>query len=91
MTVWDPRGKLQAGNIELIPGQMIGKYRKMHMYDVDIPGGITMKESDVISPGSQALVIDFRESTQQNANMTPFRSFLPSDDVQVWHMQTLTL
>lgn len=33
------------------------------MYDVDIPGGITMKESDVISPGSQVLVVDFRQSS----------------------------
>ncbi|ORY32900.1 carbon-nitrogen hydrolase [Naematelia encephala] len=47
MTVWDPQGR------------MIGKYRKMHLYDVDIPGGITMRESDVISPGSEPTVMKF--------------------------------
>lgn len=39
---------------------MIGKYRKMHLFDVDIPGGITMFESDVITPGSQPVVIRFQ-------------------------------
>ncbi len=51
MTVWDPQGR------------MIGKYRKMHLYDVDIPGGISMRESDVISPGSKPAVIQFRQLT----------------------------
>lgn len=38
-SVWDPEGKLLA------------KYRKMHLFDIDVPGGITFKESDILSAG----------------------------------------
>lgn len=31
---------------------MIAKYRKMHLFDIDIPGGITFKESDILSSGN---------------------------------------
>lgn len=40
-TVWGPDGK------------MLAKYRKMHLFDIDIPGGITFKESDILSPGNE--------------------------------------
>lgn len=40
-TVWNPEGEL------------IAKYRKMHLFDIDIPGGITFKESDILSAGNQ--------------------------------------
>lgn len=39
-TVWSPEGV------------MLAKYRKMHLFDIDIPGGITFKESDILSPGN---------------------------------------
>lgn len=39
-------------------GQLLGKYRKIHLFDVAIKDGISFKESDVISPGEKALVID---------------------------------
>lgn len=39
-------------------GTMIGKYRKMHLFDIDIPGKITFKESEVLSPGSGYLTFD---------------------------------
>ena len=32
-------------------GQRIAHYRKIHLFDVDIPGGKIYRESDVISPG----------------------------------------
>lgn len=34
-------------------GELIGKYRKMHLFDIDIPGGITFKESEVLSAGNE--------------------------------------
>lgn len=40
-TVWNPDGKL------------IAKYRKMHLFDIDIPGGITFKESDILHAGNE--------------------------------------
>ena len=33
-------------------GNMIAKHRKVHLFDIDIPGKITFKESDVLSPGN---------------------------------------
>ena len=35
-------------------GQRIAHYRKIHLFDVEIPGGKIYRESDVISPGSDA-------------------------------------
>lgn len=37
--VFDPQGKVVA------------KHRKVHMFDIDVPGGITFFESDTLSPG----------------------------------------
>ncbi|KAL1513081.1 hypothetical protein ABEB36_002552 [Hypothenemus hampei] len=45
-TVWNPAGELVA------------KYRKMHLFDIDIPGGITFKESDVLSAGNELASFD---------------------------------
>ncbi|XP_038065678.1 omega-amidase NIT2-like isoform X2 [Patiria miniata] len=39
-------------------GNNIAKYRKLHLFDIDVPGRITFKESDVLSPGNQLAVID---------------------------------
>uniref|UniRef100_A0A8D9B857 omega-amidase n=1 Tax=Cacopsylla melanoneura TaxID=428564 RepID=A0A8D9B857_9HEMI len=39
-TVWNPEGELVA------------KHRKVHLFDISIPGGITFKESEVLSPGN---------------------------------------
>jgi len=30
---------------------MIATHRKVHLFDIDIPGGITFKESDVLTGG----------------------------------------
>lgn len=40
-TVWNPQGLL------------IAKYRKMHLFDIDIPGKITFKESEVLGAGNE--------------------------------------
>lgn len=39
-TVYNPRG------------EMVARHRKLHLFDVDIPGGVTYKESDHVTPGS---------------------------------------
>jgi len=44
-TVWGPTGAL------------IGKHRKTHLFDINIPGKITFQESQVLSPGNQLTVI----------------------------------
>ncbi len=38
-TLWDPAGALLL------------QHRKVHLFDIDIPGGITFMESDTLSPG----------------------------------------
>ncbi|GLV46025.1 uncharacterized protein CBL_13410 [Carabus blaptoides fortunei] len=40
-TVWNPNGEL------------IAKYRKMHLFDIDIPGKITFKESEILKSGNE--------------------------------------
>lgn len=45
-TVWNPQGKL------------IAKYRKMHLFDIDIPGKITFKESEILQPGNELVTFN---------------------------------
>ncbi|XP_049871518.1 omega-amidase NIT2 isoform X2 [Pectinophora gossypiella] len=47
-TVWDGSGKLLA------------TYRKMHLFDIDIPNKITFKESDSLSPGNQVTTFEYK-------------------------------
>ncbi len=37
-------------------GRLIGKHRKMHLFDINITGGQYFKESDTLSPGDTATV-----------------------------------
>lgn len=39
-------------------GQLIGRHRKAHLFDVDIPGKITFIESDSLAAGDCATVVD---------------------------------
>lgn len=39
-------------------GNLIAKHRKMHLFDIDIPGKITFKESAALSPGNNFTMID---------------------------------
>lgn len=39
-------------------GKIIGKHRKMHLFDVNIPGSIVFRESDTLTPGDSLTVID---------------------------------
>lgn len=33
-------------------GTIVAKHRKVHLFDIDVPGGIRFKESDTLSPGN---------------------------------------
>lgn len=39
-------------------GHLISRYRKIHLFDVDIPGGATLRESDATAPGDEVVVVD---------------------------------
>jgi predicted amidohydrolase len=45
-TVYSPRGEIAA------------VYRKIHLYDVDVRGGVTYKESETIEPGAKIVSFD---------------------------------
>lgn len=51
-TIWNPNGEL------------IGKYRKMHLFDLDIPGKLTFKESDVMTPGKDIVTFDVENNVR---------------------------
>ncbi|KAL7547544.1 hypothetical protein ACHAWF_010828 [Thalassiosira exigua] len=39
-------------------GRIVGKHRKVHLFDVDVPGGIRFKESETLSAGEGATYFD---------------------------------
>lgn len=39
-------------------GTLVAKHRKVHLFDIDVPGGITFKESDTLSPGESMTAFD---------------------------------
>ena len=39
-------------------GAILGTYRKMHLFDVDVPGGVRFAESDTCKPGEEVTVVD---------------------------------
>jgi len=45
-TLWDPQGNILA------------VYRKIHLFDVDLPGGVSFHESRVLSPGREIKMAD---------------------------------
>ncbi|KAK4451913.1 nitrilase [Podospora aff. communis PSN243] len=42
-------------------GGLLATHRKVHLFDIDIPGKIKFKESDVLSPGDKVTVVDLPE------------------------------
>ena len=40
-------------------GTIVLKHRKMHLFDIDVPGGITFKESDTLTAGDAVSTFDF--------------------------------
>lgn len=59
---WSPSGVLDTErcyNTSLLfgpNGDRIAHYRKMHLFDVDVPGGLTIKESNTIAAGDAIVV-----------------------------------
>jgi predicted amidohydrolase len=56
----DPESK-KYYNTSLIfgpDGTLLASHRKVHLFDIDIPGGITFHESDVLSPGNKVTLVD---------------------------------
>lgn len=41
-----------------LPALLAPQHRKVHLFDIDVPGKITFKESDTLSPGSTVTIFD---------------------------------
>jgi predicted amidohydrolase len=39
-------------------GHIVATYRKIHLFDVDVPGAVTPHESDVIEPGRELIMVN---------------------------------
>jgi predicted amidohydrolase len=39
-------------------GLVLGRHRKMHLFDIDVPGKIRFMESDTLTPGEETTVLD---------------------------------
>jgi omega-amidase len=39
-------------------GELLATHRKVHLFDIDIPGKIRFKESEVLSPGNKVTIVD---------------------------------
>lgn len=39
-------------------GDIVARYDKLHMFDVDLPGGESWKESKIYSPGADAVLVE---------------------------------
>ncbi|KAH7065510.1 carbon-nitrogen hydrolase [Macrophomina phaseolina] len=42
-------------------GALLATHRKVHLFDIDIPGKITFRESDALSAGGKLTLVDFPE------------------------------
>jgi len=62
--VEEEQGSKKYYNTSLVfspSGELLATHRKVHLFDIDIPGGITFKESDVLSPGNKVTIVDLPE------------------------------
>ncbi len=54
----DPKHSYNAATVVDPSGNLVARYRKIHLFDVDIPGGAVLRESDATAPGDELVVVD---------------------------------
>ncbi|KAL6706371.1 Omega-amidase nit3 [Coniothyrium glycines] len=58
----DGSKKLYNTSLTFSPaGELVATHRKVHLFDIDIPGKIKFRESDVLSPGNKITLVDLPE------------------------------
>jgi predicted amidohydrolase len=56
------KGKFYNTSVVIGPGgEIVATYRKIHLFDVDVPDAIVHRESNVIAPGEEIVVVRFAE------------------------------
>jgi len=59
---WEETKKYYNTSLTFDPnGKLLATHRKVHLFDIDIPGKITFRESEVLSPGNKVTIIDLPE------------------------------
>ena len=53
----DPKRTFNTAVVIDPDGTLVARYRKVHLFDVDIPGGATLRESDSTAAGSELVVV----------------------------------
>jgi predicted amidohydrolase len=56
-----PAGTGKVFNTALLvgsSGQILGRYQKLHLFDVDLPDGNTYRESDTVDPGEKLVLVN---------------------------------
>lgn len=57
----DPMRPFNAASVFGPTGDVIATYRKIHLFDVDAPDGVSYRESDGVSPGSELVCTSIGE------------------------------
>lgn len=59
---WEETKKYYNTSMTFDPsGKLLATHRKVHLFDIDIPGKISFHESEVLSPGNKVTLIDLPE------------------------------
>ncbi|KAK3713340.1 Omega-amidase nit3 [Vermiconidia calcicola] len=59
---WEETKKYYNTSLTFDPsGKLLATHRKVHLFDIDIPGKITFRESEVLSPGNKVTIVDLPE------------------------------
>lgn len=65
-----PEGIYNTSTVFNTTGELIAKHRKVHLFDVDIPGKITFQESRVLQAGSDSTVFDITSPSDHSLKST---------------------
>jgi omega-amidase len=59
---WEETKKYYNTSMTFDPsGKLLATHRKVHLFDIDIPGKISFHESEVLSPGNKLTLVDLPE------------------------------
>ena len=54
----DPKRTYNTAAVISPQGELVARYRKIHLFDVDIPGGAVLRESDATAAGDEVVMVE---------------------------------